>query len=51
MNLRDDDLWSTIKELTKTHPNDQGIRMIADLARWVEEQCRLCATAAIPTSE
>jgi hypothetical protein len=45
MNLIHDDVCKKIEDLAKTYPNDQGVRMITDLARWVEEQCQLCAAA------
>jgi hypothetical protein len=37
MNPIDDDRWKAFKRLAETYPDDQGIRMTADLARWLEE--------------
>ena len=37
-----DDLWRAFELLAKTYPQDHGVRMTADLARWmIEERQRL----------
>jgi hypothetical protein len=42
MNQTDDSLWLSFVALAKTYPDDDGVRMTADLARWlVEERQRL----------
>jgi hypothetical protein len=42
MNQTNDALWLTFEALAKTYPHDDGVRMTADLARWLlEERQRL----------
>ena len=42
MNQTNDALWLSFEALAKTYPHDNGVRMTADLARWLlEEQQRL----------
>lgn len=42
MNKTDDSLWLSFEALAKTYPHDDGVRMTADLARWLlEERQRL----------
>jgi hypothetical protein len=42
MNQTNDDLWLSFEALAKTYPHDNGVRMTADLARWLlEERQRL----------
>ena len=42
MNQTNDALWLSFEALAKTYPHDNGVRMIADLARWLlEERQRL----------
>ena len=33
-----DDLWLSFEALAKTYPHDDGVRMTADLARWLLEE-------------
>lgn len=42
MNQTNDALWLSFETLAKTYPHDNGVRMTADLARWLlEERQRL----------
>ncbi|MGB6602733.1 MAG: hypothetical protein WBE65_00345 [Steroidobacteraceae bacterium] len=42
MNENNDALWLAFEALAKTYPDDGGVRMTADLARWLlEERQRL----------
>jgi hypothetical protein len=42
MNRTNDALWLAFEALAKTYPHDGGVRMTADLARWLlEERARL----------
>ena len=42
MNQTNDGLWLSFEALAKTYPHDDGVRMTADLARWLlEERQRL----------
>jgi hypothetical protein len=42
MNETDDALWLAFEAVAKTYPHDGGVRMTADLARWLlEERQRL----------
>src|SRR3984885_6310694 len=42
MNQTNDALWLSFEALAKTYPEDNGVRMTADLARWLlEERQRL----------
>ena len=42
MNQTDDSLWLAFEALAKTYPEDNGVRMTADLARWLlQERQRL----------
>ena len=42
MNATNDALWLAFEALAKTYPHDGGVRMTADLARWLlEERQRL----------
>jgi len=42
MNETNDALWLAFETLGKTYPDDGGVRMTADLARWLlEERQRL----------
>jgi hypothetical protein len=42
MNQTNDGLWLSFEALAKTYPHDNGVRMTADLARWLlEERQRL----------
>jgi hypothetical protein len=38
MNATDDALWLAFEALAKTYPHDDGVRMTADLARWLLEE-------------
>lgn len=40
MNKTNDDLWLSFEALAKTYPHDNGVRMTADLARWLLEEGR-----------
>jgi len=42
MNQTNDALWLSFEALAKTYPHDHGVRLTADLARWLlEERQRL----------
>jgi hypothetical protein len=42
MNKTNDGLWLSFEALAKTYPHDDGVRMTADIARWLlEERQRL----------
>jgi hypothetical protein len=42
MNQTNDGLWLSFEALAKTYPHDDGVRMTADIARWLlEERQRL----------
>jgi hypothetical protein len=42
MDQTNDALWLSFEALAKTYPHDNGVRMIADLARWLlQERQRL----------
>jgi hypothetical protein len=42
MNQTPNELWLSFKALADTYPRDEGVRITADLARWlVEERQRL----------
>jgi hypothetical protein len=38
MHKTNDALWFAFEVLAKTYPHDDGVRMTADLARWVVEE-------------
>jgi hypothetical protein len=38
MNQTNDGLWLSFEALAKTYPHDDGVRMTADLARWLLEE-------------
>ena len=38
MNQTNDDLWYAFETLARTYPHDSGVRMTADLARWLLEE-------------
>jgi hypothetical protein len=38
MHETNDALWLAFEALAKTYPRDDGVRMTADLARWVVEE-------------
>jgi hypothetical protein len=38
MNKTNDALWLAFEALAKAYPQDGGVRMTADLARWVLEE-------------
>lgn len=41
MDKVNDDLWRAFKHLAERYPDDHGVRMTSDLARWlIEEQQR-----------
>jgi hypothetical protein len=33
----DDELWQAFEQLAKRYPDDNGVRMTKDLARWLQE--------------
>ena len=35
MNRTSDNLWLAFQAVAKTYPNDEGVRLTADLARWL----------------
>lgn len=35
MNQTSDELWLAFEALAKTYPHDDGVRITADLARWL----------------
>jgi hypothetical protein len=42
MHQTNDSLWLAFEALARTYPHDNGVRMTADLARWLlEERHRL----------
>jgi hypothetical protein len=47
MNPINDDLWQAFKRLAETYPDDDGVRMTVDLARWLEEERQRVAAAEI----
>jgi hypothetical protein len=38
MHKTNDALWLAFEALAKTYPHDDGVRMTADLARWLVEE-------------
>ena len=38
MNQTNDGLWLSFEALAKTYPHDDGVRMTADLARWLLQE-------------
>jgi hypothetical protein len=50
MKLIDDDLWRAFEELAKKYPDDHGVRMTADLARWLKEHHHPIVTDQIPSA-
>jgi hypothetical protein len=38
MNETNDELWLAFEALANTYPHDGGVRMTADLARWLLEE-------------
>ena len=38
MDKTNDALWQAFEALAKTYPRDDGVRMTADLARWLVEE-------------
>jgi hypothetical protein len=49
MTETNDALWSAFEALAKTYPHDHGVRMTADLARWLLEESQRIQMAAPPT--
>jgi hypothetical protein len=37
MNMTNDELWLSFEALAKIYPHDNGVRLTADLARWLLE--------------
>jgi hypothetical protein len=44
MNPINDDLWKAFEKLAEQYPDDHGVRMTADLARWLKEHHQRFAT-------
>ena len=51
MDKTNDDLWLAFEALAKTYPHDQGVRMTADLTRWLFEERQRLQLAMPPTIE
>jgi hypothetical protein len=49
MTETNDSLWLAFEALAKTYPHDHGVRMTADLARWLVEESQRVQLAAPPT--
>jgi hypothetical protein len=49
MTETNDALWLAFEALAKTYPHDHGVRMTADLARWLVEESQRVQLAAPPT--
>jgi hypothetical protein len=47
MNQTPDKLWLAFEALAKTYPHDDGVRITADLARWLVAE-RLRVQAPVP---
>jgi len=48
MDRTDDASWLGFEALAKTYPDDHGVRMTADLARWLLQEQQRLAVAAPP---
>jgi hypothetical protein len=48
VNQTNDGLWLSFEALAKTYPHDDGVRMTADLARWLLEERRRLQLPAPP---
>ena len=48
MNQTNDGLWLSFEALAKTYPHDDGVRMTADLARWLLEERQRLQLPALP---
>jgi hypothetical protein len=48
MKETNDPLWLAFKALAKAYPHDDGVRMTADLARWLLEERRRLQPPAPP---
>ena len=48
MNQTNDGLWLSFEALAKTYPHDDGVRMTADLARWLLEERQRVQLPATP---
>jgi hypothetical protein len=51
MNENNDVLWLQFQALAKMYPDDGGVRMTADLARWLLEQHQRAQLPAPPIVE
>ncbi len=51
MNKTNDTLWVAFETLAKTYPHDNGVRMTADLARWLLEERQRLRLPAPPIME
>jgi hypothetical protein len=43
MDQLNDELWKAFENLAAQYPDDKGVRMTADLARWLDEHRHLLA--------
>ena len=51
MDKTNDDLWLAFEALAKTYPHDHGVRMTADLTRWLLEERQRLQLAMPPIIE
>lgn len=51
MDKTNDDLWLAFEALAKTYPHDNGVRMTADLTRWLLEERQRLKLAMPPIIE
>ena len=51
MDKTNDTLWVAFEALAKTYPQDDGVRMTADLARWLLEERQRLRLPAPPIME
>ena len=47
----DDKLWAAFRHLAEQYPDDQGVRMTSDLARWLTEERQRVAALSDGTAE
>jgi hypothetical protein len=51
MNQTPDDLWRAFEELANQYPSDDGVRITADLARWLVMERKLRQIPVPPVME
>jgi len=51
MNQTNDAIWLAFEALAKTYPHDNGVRITADLARWLLEERQRSGLPAPPIIE